>query len=446
MLDTGNATGVPKPGEDTGVAKPGENTMYKLYENIPPLDEAVAAFVKETPDNMSLQEVIDLGVEKFKDAAQKEVGTTIHDGGLITPAMMDCLLEDVEVANMGKVIGGILLDFLEMKRKDGNLTMADIDSIFHGMRGTEVNFSFPALGLLADGLDNGYPKPYKSAMGIDFETIWVAGDDKLPAVSLDADKVSNGWYVPVCTRVPDAEVEKITQEVDAGKVELPGVLFKLQATITGVAKPGEDTGGTKDTITEAYYFQPRDGWNGVFLGPLNFMDCSDTTQIFRLLNAAYCEFRDKHPKLCDHFDYRVAKTVFESETHCIKIHKNMEMMTLAPAANTNDVTLAPAQGFQIHATMGRKDGTEIAKFCRSKKGLIYAIPFTPFAKGVDKKPCWSPQFVEDPKVPMMFYAFAHLGEQTSRSWSHKRTYPEAFHTYKTMDGTAAYVRISKLGE
>jgi hypothetical protein len=264
-----------------------------------------------------------------------------------------------------------------------------------------------------------WPKPFTSAKGIAFETIWRAGDKQFPVAKMSEELAKCiGWYVPICARVPDADVARV-----AALPDLPGVLFTLQATVPGAASPP----------TRSHYFHPRSGWDGHFLGPLNFMDCAAGPEVFGKLNAAYADFRREQPDLCLLFDHRVCKTIFTGEQHKVKLHRNMEMVTLSAVPNSNDVTLAPAGGYQCHATLCGAGSNEIAKFCLSEAGLIYPIPSNPFAKSAGGEMFWAKHFAADQKLPTMFYAFAHVGEQTSYSMSHEQVHPEAFKFYKMLN-------------
>ena len=98
--------------------------------------------------------------------------------------------------------------------------------------------------------------------------------------------------------------------------------------------------------------------------------------------------------------------------------------------------LCPAGGFQCHATLCGPQG-EIAKFCLSDMGFTYPIPYNPFAK--DKATgefYWPAHIMADRQLATMFYAFAHVGEQTTRSEAHKQLHPQQYAMYKCWNACA----------
>ena len=117
------------------------------------------------------------------------------------------------------------------------------------------------------------------------------------------------------------------------------------------------------------------------------------------------------------------------------------MTALNSLKNSNDVTLAPAGGYQCHVTLCEGDKREIAKFCLSDTGVVYPIPFQPKSVNDNKELLWSKNFTMIPKLPTMFYAFAHIGEQTSNSLRHAVLSPIPYKCYQHHNAAEMWLEV-----
>jgi hypothetical protein len=420
----------------SSAAQPDQMAFYFTNE-MPKLDVELGKFVADLEVvegplrhlDAPLSSVVDGALGRL-EALAADAPITLHSAGLASPAMVDDFCAEPKTANMAKVVAGAIL--LTARAKGGNLDSADIGSLFEGINSEKVNFSFPHVGRAVDGKvlvyttadGDAWPEPYTSLEGVHYTCTWLGGDKNFPVIDNLSAKATQqmsdiGFWVPLSARIPDEDVENLLAVSD-----LPGVVFSL------TCKPCD----AKESSV-GYFFHKRDGWAGKLLGPMNFMDCAACANaVFEELNPAHKLFRDARPDVCRYLDHRLEKTVYEGELYKVKIHRNIEMLTLSAVPGTNQVTLCPAGGFQCHATLCGPHG-EVAKFCLSDEGFTYPIPFNPYAQSPTKEFYWPDHILKDRTLPTMFYAWAHVGEQTTRSLIHKNLHPQQYHMYKILNAS-----------
>jgi hypothetical protein len=418
---------------------PAGQKMTNMYSEersgIPALDAKIKGHVdkvmKEKPE-LLISDVMEAVMKEFDISALAKEPVTAIGAELISDSHIKDMLNDPVAFAVSKIYAGVMFYYRASKGTD--ITIEDINSIFNdpeypvdGLQSKElvndVNFSFPTLALAPDGvpeMDNGWPRAFTNANVNHFVTEWVTGCDTFPKTTLDPELgKACGWYVPISVRVQDNMVDAIKQIPD-----LNGTVYKLRITTTA----GQET--------VAFYFTPTDGWNGIYMGPVGFNDAANGPgPLFKALNAFYAEFKKTHSSLCECFDHRASKTLYQGDVLKVLVHRNMEMVTISPAPKTNEVTVAPCGGVQCHVTLSSE--VELAKFCMASNGMIYPIPVNPFAKASDGTMCWADSFKKN-KVPMTFYTDAHIGEQSKNSLAIAKMYPEAWAVYEEARNSAKY--------
>ena len=403
---------------------------------IPDLDEHLKAYVKrkEKDPEHTLNDVMENAVKDL-EALCAISPVALHGGGLASPAFMSSLISEPKATNMARIVAGTILHYALCK--GGNISRKDIESFYsHGkVYKEDLNFSFPPVGMAEDGKmqvtqkEDGHwwPEPYCSEQGVRYKATWIAGDKTFAVLDRSSgqlsaeatEKMREFWWVcPMCARIPNIFKDEVKE---LPSKDLPGVFFSFEAH-PPQASEVEHLG---------YFFCPREGWAGKRLGTPGRMDMAgNVNEQFEQMNSDYEAFKVKYPTLCGYFDNRKARTVWAGKTHTVKVHSNMEMMTVSPKPKTKDVILNPASGLQCHATLCGPDG-EIAKFCLSDKGFTYPIPFNPFAKDKTKAAFyWSDMFMTETHLRTMFYAFAHVGEQTTNSLAHEHLLPKEYASYQ----------------
>ena len=186
---------------------------FSLKSGVPKLDQDLSLFVEESMANEhTLGDMLTNAMDHFKSRSTEPI--IVHSACLTSPAMVDQLLLDPETTVMAKIAAGVILFF--WRHKGTNITLEDINTIFHDVQGEDLNYSFPPLGNLVGSVrdsESGWPAPYKSKEGILWETCRVAGDMKFPKNCRDTLTAagSGGWFTPICARIPDENVAAISK-------------------------------------------------------------------------------------------------------------------------------------------------------------------------------------------------------------------------------------------
>ena len=403
--------------------------------DIPSLDHEIKIRTEKVvkgKSSLSFNDVIEEVLRSFDRWDLSKEHIVENSIGILTTACIEDMSADPIAFATARIAAGAMFHFVRLKDRD--LTKLDIQSVFDDTSDVEtgtVNFSFPTLGILTrDGnasLDeDDWPLPFNNAAGDVFETRFVAGKRNFPRTKLEEKGQACGWFVPICVRLND--------DFDFENIEIPGTVFELVIS-------------SKNSSVSGFYFTPSSGWvadgQTFHVGPIGFCDASaGAGHLFRHLNQAYDDFKKENPSLCKLFDHRVSKRIY-SNTLKVEIHTNMELLTIAPVAKSNNVTTSVVAGRQTHVTLSAKTH-EIAKFCVTSNGLVYPIPANPFSKSESGENYWNPAFIADRNFPTLLYSQAHIGEQSKKSIALFELHRETAAVYKILNNSSNHIRYLRL--